>query len=188
MTISIDPPARIKPLRTRYNGVTYRSRLEAKWACLFDLLKWPHDYEPVDLRFYIPDFAIRFPAGTIAVEVKPEFSLDALIPHARKIIESGWTGEALALGACLFPNTDIGQHIEWVGVDDEGLRQFDNGPANVFRCIDCGGVSLRNGDNSWRCRVNGCYDGNAHVSDFDPNELDRLWKEAGDRVQWMPHA
>ena len=31
---------------TLYNGIQFRSRLEAKWAAFFDLLGWEYEYEP----------------------------------------------------------------------------------------------------------------------------------------------
>ncbi len=40
-----------------YAGVQFRSRLEARWAAMFDLLGWPWEYEPVDLDGYIPDYS-----------------------------------------------------------------------------------------------------------------------------------
>lgn len=43
---------------TRYNDINFRSRLEAKWACFFDLLEWRYEYEPIDLQGYIPDFVL----------------------------------------------------------------------------------------------------------------------------------
>jgi hypothetical protein len=33
-------------MRTRYNGVNFRSRLEAKWAAFFDLAGWSWEYQP----------------------------------------------------------------------------------------------------------------------------------------------
>lgn len=57
---------------TKYNGTQFRSRLEARWAAFFDLLKWEWDYEPLDLRGYIPDFLVRVPRQEpLLVEVKP---------------------------------------------------------------------------------------------------------------------
>lgn len=55
---------------TKYNGVNFRSRLEARWAAFFDLLKWEWEYEPIDLNGWIPDFKIKG-AVDILVEVKP---------------------------------------------------------------------------------------------------------------------
>jgi len=63
----------IKAHPTIYNGVEFRSRLEATWAAYFDLLGWDgkrHDdrlgsnvtsweYEPIDLNGWTPDFVIR---------------------------------------------------------------------------------------------------------------------------------
>lgn len=44
---------------TTYRGIRFRSRLEAKYACLFDLLGWSWEYEPLDLNGWIPDFVLR---------------------------------------------------------------------------------------------------------------------------------
>jgi hypothetical protein len=41
---------------TRYGGVQFRSRLEARWAAFFDLAGWRWQYEPIDLAGWIPDF------------------------------------------------------------------------------------------------------------------------------------
>ena len=97
---------------TTYQGVRFRSRLEAKWAAMFDHLGWRWEYEPLDLRGYIPDFVLLFPAGQVLVEVKPAFTVDALIGAAsRKIdqsgwasIEDGWPNDALIVGATCQPN------------------------------------------------------------------------------------
>ena len=69
-----------KALETQYNGVTLRSRLEAKWAALFDSLGWQWDYEPFDLDGWSPDFLLRIQRPCrlggvreicLLVEVKP---------------------------------------------------------------------------------------------------------------------
>lgn len=59
----------IAPIPTTYNGVQFRSRLEARWAVFFDLMGWEWEYEPIDLNGWIPDFVIK---GNIdlLVEVK----------------------------------------------------------------------------------------------------------------------
>ena len=56
---------------TLYNGIQFRSRLEAKWAAFFDLLGWEYEYEPFDLDGWIPDFLIKGKELDILVEVKP---------------------------------------------------------------------------------------------------------------------
>lgn len=39
---------RMHAIPTRYSGVQFRSRLEAKWAAMFDLFGWSWEYEPFD--------------------------------------------------------------------------------------------------------------------------------------------
>lgn len=63
----------IKNIPTTYNGITFRSRLEARWAYYWDLigLKWMYEFEGFDLNgeWYLPDFYIP-EFGYI--EIKPE--------------------------------------------------------------------------------------------------------------------
>ena len=53
-------PPTIRSIETFYNGITYRSKLEACWAAFFDLLHIRHDYEldAFELKCgnYTPDF------------------------------------------------------------------------------------------------------------------------------------
>jgi hypothetical protein len=60
---------------TIYQGIRFRSRLEAKWACFFTEMCWPWEYEPIDLPGWIPDFAVRVPEldRMVLVECKPAF-------------------------------------------------------------------------------------------------------------------
>jgi hypothetical protein len=63
----------IKSLPTDYNGITYRSRTEARWAVFFTQQEIPFRYEVEgfqmgDLR-YLPDFWL--PEGKCWFEVKP---------------------------------------------------------------------------------------------------------------------
>lgn len=66
----------VRGLPTSYRGWTFRSRLEARWAMLFDLLRlrWAYEPEGFDLRrrgagLYVPDFWL--PDLGCWVEVKP---------------------------------------------------------------------------------------------------------------------
>ncbi len=64
---------------TVYNGVQFRSRLEAHWACFFDQAKWKWEYEPMDLLGWTPTFRVEFPCGhtecsdthVLLIEVQP---------------------------------------------------------------------------------------------------------------------
>lgn len=62
--------AKYKPIPTLYNGVQFRSRIEATWAAFFDNLGWSWEYEPCDFNGWIPDFLIE---GKYFVEVKTFF-------------------------------------------------------------------------------------------------------------------
>lgn len=50
----------MKVLQTRYGGLTYRSRTEARWAVFFDMVGLRHHYEPegyeIRVGYYRPDF------------------------------------------------------------------------------------------------------------------------------------
>lgn len=67
---------KVKAHPTKYSGVEFRSRLEARWAALFDLLNWKWEYEPIDLEGWTPDFKLAaadwmFGRRTFYAEVKP---------------------------------------------------------------------------------------------------------------------
>ena len=62
MTYSTCEPLRLDSIPTWYNGVLFRSRLEARWAIFFDLCGFRWDYEPqgfeIDGVQYLPDFRL----------------------------------------------------------------------------------------------------------------------------------
>jgi hypothetical protein len=61
------------PIPTRYKGILFRSRLEARWAVFFDAIGCPWEYEPEWFLMpsgvpYLPDFRLN---GQVWAEVKP---------------------------------------------------------------------------------------------------------------------
>lgn len=64
---------------TTYKSIRFRSRLEAKWACVFDQLGWRWEYEPIDLNGWIPDFLIQTVGKPLLIEVKPIVVLDEAV-------------------------------------------------------------------------------------------------------------
>jgi hypothetical protein len=65
----------MRSLEANYNGVLFRSRLEARWAIYFDALKikWVYEPECVILsngQKYTPDFYL--PDYDLYVEIKPD--------------------------------------------------------------------------------------------------------------------
>ena len=65
---------------TLYQGIEYRSRLEARWAAMFDNIGWKFTYEPFDTNGYIPDFLIHGDRPML-VEIKPAVS-EVRLPRA----------------------------------------------------------------------------------------------------------
>lgn len=67
----------INAIPTTYNGVTFRSRLEARWAIFFDLLGVAWEYEPEGYTdgttMYLPDFWIPEIDGFWEVKPTPEY-------------------------------------------------------------------------------------------------------------------
>lgn len=65
---------------TRYAGVLFRSRLEARWGTFFDALDLKWEYETqgfvADGTPYLPDFVIWAACGTLWTEVKPAWGID----------------------------------------------------------------------------------------------------------------
>lgn len=187
---------------TRYAGVQFRSRLEARWAAMFDLLGWRWEYEPIDLAGYIPDFLLRFPAPLL-VEVKPalttkEIARDTLL----KIEQSGWSGEALVVGTSPdvltlwenpvaarpddarpgYPCVGWGMGWEpavWIicsGVNASGRHSGVLERDHVGICaFECG---------SFGCRVCSVPGGSDHHIVGCEVDMTTLWREAGNRVQW----
>lgn len=63
----------MKPIRTKYKGCLFRSRLEARWAVFFDALglAWEYEREGFQLQngdWYLPDF--HLPEQQLWLEIK----------------------------------------------------------------------------------------------------------------------
>ena len=126
----------IRPKKTLYNDILFRSRLEARWAVFFDYLGIKHMYEPawdeVDIRVgyiqYKPDFHLS--DLDIWVEVKP------LRPEKMK-----WGDLKKAEGWARSPSAkDSSNHFQLEhqgGVFEVAFDQCREAgliPSNVMRC------------------------------------------------------
>lgn len=142
---------------------------------MFDALRWPWVYEPTDLDGYIPDFVLPF-EDPLLVEIKPAVACADLSPCTRKIDASGWTGEALLLGATIWDT----EHVHPV----VGIFREDQywGEARLVTCISCGHVTPLPADMSWRCRVCGIDLQRGDMGHV--NNASDLWASSGNRVQW----
>lgn len=88
---------------TMYDGVQYRSRLEAKWAAFFKICDTSDvTYEPVDLGVWSPDFMLknRVSGHETLIEVKPisEFHSETGNRMLKAANETGFKGSLVLLG------------------------------------------------------------------------------------------
>lgn len=162
---------KIAAIPTKYAGVQFRSRLEARWAAFFDLLKWDWEYEPIDLDGYIPDFIIsNHGTGRLFVEVKPTRIGDNIDDVIAKALDAG----------C--------DHIAVVGLDFRDYPpDFTDGGD-----IAIGTIASRN----WRCSLDlGFDDGTwwtvlgdkcsgGAVDTGTAQRAHQLWRSAQNKVQW----
>lgn len=152
----------IAAIPTRYAGVNFRSRLEARWAAFFDQCGLTWGYEPIDLNGYIPDFLVELPHARILFEVKPGLDVGDLRAACPKIEASGW------------------RRMAWIGgaLGDVLIRSLAAGPCGP--CI----AEILHAD-SPALPVSEC-----RCSDLGWEDLDSFrvcpsrWREAGNRVQW----
>ena len=100
---------------TMYKRTRFRSRLEARYAALFDLLTMQWEYEPLDLEGWTPDFLVKIPCyhsecrydtdhpyyHEILVEVKPYSRVEEFAGH--KFNEYNRPYECAAIGLGLHP-------------------------------------------------------------------------------------
>lgn len=177
---------------TIYKGVRYRSRLEAKWAAFFDLLGWRHQYEPFDLKGWIPDFLIRG-YKEVLVEVKPignieEFEqpkvLNALVRSDR------YGTELLVVGHTIFRADESegmsGPAIGWLG------EFYENNASNSLEAYWFAKAILNKNPKwgffhalgSYEDRITGIHEGDHHLIIPTDEEVQLLWAEAGNEVQW----
>lgn len=181
----------IAAIPTRYNGVNFRSRLEARWAAFFDLCGWTWEYEPFDLRGWIPDFRLE---GRLLVEIKPidmgePFELKLLGDLAKCRVAPD-RSEVLILGLAPF------------GVDETGAYEADDGTtASIGALVEIGGDFLSDralikhspdgsldigGDGiSWHGRLG---KSEPKAPTISVARMVELWRQAGNAVQWSPRS
>lgn len=177
----------IKAIPTKYKGILFRSRLEAKWAAMFDQLGWNWDYEPIDFNGWIPDFVI-YGAHLIYVEVKPviEFPEDV----AEELTDSGCEDEMLIVGQrCVF-NDDLvfGWMTEYDNDNYDEENELQNNwwdEAVLGKWTGSKKIGFCHAVGSFTDRISGGYDGGCYGSGrVSQDEIKRLWANAHNLTQW----
>jgi len=172
----------IAPKPTYYDGIRFRSRLEATWAAFFDLCRWRWEYEPLDLKGWVPDFVLHGPEP-IAVEVKPVMTF-ADFPQSGfdKMNASGWVGRILIVGTGI-STSDQKPSIGWLA---DNRLQVD-GPRADW--LPCRFASFATGDCdidlATETKPRGLiFDGEFLVSHQSPTVIKRLWNLASNKTAW----
>jgi hypothetical protein len=191
----------IKAHPTKYNGVQYRSRLEARWAAFFDLVEWKHEYEPIDLPGWSPDFRVEIPCGhsecekkegkrdgchVLLAEVKPYYSLKEFEGHPCLDYPYGRDSRNV-------PSSNLGAWMqkkegkikselikEYWRKHDELIEKFA-----IEIPADASAAFGINPSVSYWEMSHGAGGGCEQIENWE-YDWEPYWKEAGNIVQWIP--
>lgn len=183
----------IKAIPTRYAGVQFRSRLEARWAAFFDLVGWRWQYEPFDLNGWIPDFALIGHKTTL-VEVKPVDEGSDLLAATQAEIARANPGQEVLILSYFTPITQA-EHwdntpiLGWLyeSWGDIDAPCWEWGLAAVSTWVRSPALGFCSESGSYVDRISGEYSGNIGGDIYDvavASTLRNLWAEAGNMVQW----
>lgn len=161
---------------TRWKGITFRSRLEAKWAVFFDLLGLEWQYEPIELGAWTPDFLLRGTDRSVYVEVKP-------ITHFQRVTKMDTvSGEHLLVGTGPFraAHWTGGTSVGWWHGYNAAVEPLDDGTEALLIGVP-GKPYVKWGiisDIGWYMdRISGQADGDHHIR-RTPADADGLWRDA----------
>lgn len=136
----------IKPIETKYNGIIYRSRLEARWSVFFDTIGVAtfYEYQGYELddkekTWYLPDFYI--PEWKCFFEVKPPIKIYSPITVMKCYFLSRGTGQKviIAWGGFCNQEYDIITFIypkNWVKVGGLNTLPALHGVGRIGKCND----------------------------------------------------
>lgn len=171
---------------TMYKGRRFRSRLEARWAAMFDLLQWRWEYEPRDCDGWIPDFEILGPMHTALVEVKPINRFNLAVAEEVMRARPADCYSILMLGVALRPYSgcvNLGWSVCW---DQQLALPGQWRPVALLknRITERYDVVV-DGKPYLGLATGQLFDGT--TGDLEPrvaDAADRMWAEAGNLVQW----
>lgn len=192
----------MKAIPTTYNGINFRSKLEARWYIFMKNLGWNVEYEPhiEGLNNWLPDFLIIGNGTKILVEVKPfnnskDFLGDYAVDTIKKINNSNWlklnfdavimVGSTLNLGKDMCGCTFIGgEIIRPSNVDQYNPQGYYHEP---FVYTDHSGKIGICDESIWYQDVINKDHNGGYSLDFENKEkLEICWNKAGSKLQWMP--
>lgn len=181
-------------IATVYNGTRFRSRLEARYAVLFDQLGWHWEYEPFDCDGYIPDFLIHG-RNPLLVEVKPLHDFDeykAIGVEMQRRTEAQWERDLLVVGVSPWIDDVGGSSVygamgllgeQWA--DEDGKEDCWWSAGIWHRCFDCNMPAIHHDMSNFAGRPCKHYDGN-NLPPLNRREVEQWWAGARNATQWQP--
>lgn len=154
-----------RAIPTTYRGISFRSRLEAKWAAFLDNLGLKYIYEPADLRGWAPDFLL--PGCETFVEAKPIVNFCSAVATKVEAAMTTQGGRVLLVGMAISAAPSNALHLGWLGV------LGDNGWTWDDAYLTSGGKVVQASTASWGALV-------------QHHEAEPKWIAAGNQVQWVP--
>lgn len=164
----------IPSIPTTYNGIKFRSKLEANWAKWFDeySIKWSYESEGFDVNgiWYLPDF--HLPEISTFIEIKGALQG---ISKARKFFDAIMKINLREDNLSLFP-----KYLYFLGGSPVpslyDIHQKDN--YYLMKCKKCGGRWFELLTGYYGCRSCGYYDGDGVMA----GKIQRLCKP----LEWDP--
>lgn len=158
-------PRNIASQPTVYNGIQFRSKLEAKTAQALDIFGMPWQYEPQGYKltnglWYKPDFWL--PQAHQFIECKGEMKeidsakiVGLVSDTSRPVIVLSYENAMLCMKYWDDPNQDV---VTYFNEDSGGLR--------IGQCCECGGKWVYANCDTYACQCCGTYDGDHHLCEF----------------------
>ncbi len=174
----------MKSIETKFRGITFRSRLEARWAVFMNALGVMFDYEPegydLDGLFYLPDFWL--PKQKVFLEIKPEEPSDEELEKARRLSELSKRAVLISFGQPRVPDFDHQDSMQSItsGGWDSGYWWCE--------CQTCGALDIEFNGRSHRIRCHCDKGGSDKGYNFDSPKLIRAYEIAQQQVFWSPRA
>jgi hypothetical protein len=187
---------------TKFQGIQFRSRLEAKWAAFFKNIGIIFEYEPFDAAGYIPDFLLMG-SRPLLVEVKPLQSIQEMVLVLKRTVRkcaAHWQGDIIILGVS--PEIQDKQRNDgWESWQNQvaGLMAEDSFPDQAalsdryaigigrwFMCGMCEKINILHSMMSYDGRPCGHWMGRGHVGALSPLLIHAPWREAHNETQWNP--
>ncbi len=174
----------MKAIRTYYNGILFRSKLEAQWAKFFDTVGMKYVYEPEGYTFedgtnYLPDFYL--PESDAYFEVKGVMTdkdmhkIKMLIEESQKAVVIGEPDGSFTAcdrwwdGMVYMPPYSNIPVKEKFSLSDKGTGYLND-------CPECHKKGFIGEYGSYECPCCGAYDGDHLLNPMHQHDWQKWWR------------